>query len=346
MITRDLDLDAINEETVKFRDELSRIVVGQSPTLQQITQIYQIINAGIANGIKPIGVFMLMGPTGTGKTHTVEAFAKIAMGDERKFIKINCAEMKLKHSVNKVLGAPAGYIGHKTKTVVNAGAIKEVTHPKKNFWILLLDEIEKAHQAFYQILLEVFDKAQLRDGKNRIIDYSRCIIFMTSNLGVAPIKKIEGFSSGTKDKSVNKQDAKKLAGDQQYNEALEKRFSPEFLNRIDYFSVYHKLSTRELRTIVGLEVQKIENRINKAKNTSISIKCTDSVLDQLIEIGNNPEFGARPIKRVLEKKIIEPFSLFLTTNQIKGDDKIYIDCVNDISLPFIFKATSFENIDP
>jgi len=327
MLGKELDLNAENEETTKFKNEMAKLVVGQSHTINQISQIYQIINADIANSIKPIGVFMLMGPTGTGKTHTVEALAKILMGDGRKFIKINCTEMKLKHSINKVLGAPAGYIGHKTKTTVNKETIAKVMHPTKKFWILLLDEIEKAHQALYQVMMDVFDKAELHDGKNRLIDYSRCIIFMTSNLGVKPPKTIQGFSNTGKSSApvAKHKIITKLTGEQQYDDALEARFSPEFLNRIDYYSVYNKLSTEQLRKIVELEVGYIEDRINKSKKMSLKIECSDAVLDKLVGYGNDPDFGARPLKRILEKMIVEPFSLFLTTNQLKEYDWIIVN---------------------
>lgn len=350
MSDRILDLLAENDETKNFKKTMTDLVIGQESTINQISQVYQIINADIANSIKPIGVFMLMGPTGTGKTHTVEALAKTLMGDRRKFIKINCTEMKLKHSINKVLGAPAGYIGHKTKTTVNKESIAKVMHPSKKFWILLLDEIEKAHRALYQVMMDVFDKAELHDGKNRLIDYSRCIIFMTSNLGVKPPKKIQGFSTNkANDKpSESTQIITKLTGNPQYDEELERRFSPEFLNRIDYFSVFNKLSADQLRSIVKLEVGYIEDRINQSKKMHLKLECTDATLDRLVEYGNNPDFGARPIKRILEKMIVEPFSLFLTTDQIKEFDWVIIDINPEKPHEFIFsiKDTSINDLNP
>jgi ATP-dependent Clp protease ATP-binding subunit ClpA len=292
--------------------------------------MYQIYLAGMATPGRPIANLLFLGPTGSGKTRIVEASAEILFGSPRAFIKIDCAEFQHSHEIAKLIGSPPGYLGHReTPPLLTQEAIDQYQTDRARISFILFDEIEKANDALWQLLLGILDKANLTLGDNRKVDLSRCVIFMTSNLGAFEMSKMLaggiGFTSGVK------QDAENLdeIDQKMYRTALEvakRKFSPEFMNRLDKVVVFRTLTQEHLRQVLDIELGDVQNRIMASQSDRQFIfRCTARAKEFLLREGTDLKYGARHLKRAIERHLVYPMSNLIATGQIGLGDVIKID---------------------
>jgi ATP-dependent Clp protease ATP-binding subunit ClpB len=325
-----LDPEMRSSEVLDFERRLLGKIVGQERAVRRIVNMYQIYLAGMAMPGRPIGNLLFLGPTGSGKTRVVEASAEILFGSPRAFIKIDCAEFQHSHEIAKLIGSPPGYLGHReTPPLLTQEAIDQHQTDRAKMTFILFDEIEKANDALWQLLLGILDKGTLTLGDNRKVDMSRCVIFMTSNLGAVEMSDMMsagiGFSSGTKhdDASLTLLDHK------MYRTALEvakRKFSPEFMNRIDKVVVFRTLTESNLRNVLDIELNEVQNRIMASHaDRQFIFRCTDNSKEFLLHEGTDLKYGARHLKRAIERHLVYPLSNLIATGQINRGDVVKID---------------------
>ena len=323
---RVLDPTRTGREADKLERNLRRRVVGQDEAVDQVVKAYQTYLAGMACPGRPIGNFLFLGPTGSGKTRMVESAAEALLGDPRAMIKIDCAEFAHSHEIAKLIGSPPGYLGHRETHPVLSQESLDLYHTDKiKLSFVLFDEIEKASDTLWNLLLGVLDKAVLTLGDNRRVDFSRTMIFLTSNLGATEMANLTnpgmGFASGMPKAAL---DPSKMstAG----IEAARRKFTPEFMNRIDKTVVFRTLGDPELRRIFDLEVGYIQNRILQSPSaTPFLFECSSSVKDHLLKEGTDAKYGARHLKRILERSIVQPLANLIATAQVGLGDRIRIE---------------------
>ncbi len=283
---------------------------------------------------RPVGNLLFLGPTGSGKTRVVEAMAETLFGDPRAVIKIDCAEFQHSHEIAKLIGSPPGYLGHReTHPLLTQEALNQWHTEKIKMTLLLFDEIEKASDALWQLLLGIMDKATLTLGDNRRVNLSQCLIVMTSNLGAHEMEDIMGgglgFGTSTKPGLIYgdpKLDEKITRTAQ---DAARRKFSPEFMNRIDKVVVFKTLKAEHLEHILEIELGMVQQRILQATgNHQFVFSCTEPVKKFLLEEGTDPKYGARHLKRAIEKNIVHPLANLAATGQVKLGDFIRIDRQN------------------
>lgn len=325
-----LDPEMRSSEVLDFERRLLGKIVGQDRAVRRIVNMYQIYLAGMNMPGRPIGNLLFLGPTGSGKTRVVEASAEILFGSPRAFIKIDCAEFQHSHEIAKLIGSPPGYLGHReTPPLLTQEAIDQYQTDRAKLSFLLFDEIEKANDALWQLLLGILDKATLTLGDNRKVDLSRCVIFMTSNLGAAEMSEMLsggiGFISGVR------QDETSLAEIDRkiYHTALDvakRKFSPEFMNRIDKVVVFRTLNQQHLRQVLDIELSEVQNRIMASQSDKQFIfRCTSEAKEFLLREGTDVKYGARHLKRAIERHLVYPISNLIATGQIGLGDVIKID---------------------
>ena len=329
-----LDPELRSAEVLDFERQLLGKVVGQDRAVRRIVNMYQIYLAGMSTPGRPIGNLLFLGPTGSGKTRVVEASAEILFGSPRAFIKVDCAEFQHSHEIAKLIGSPPGYLGHReTPPLLTQEAIDQHQTESTKMTFILFDEIEKASDALWQLLLGVLDKGTLTLGDNRRVDMSRCVIFMTSNLGAVEMAEMLqgggiGFASGNRNgiATVTALDNKL------YRTALEvakRKFSPEFMNRIDKVVVFRALSEDDLRQILEIELREVQNRIIASQmNRQFAFECTKQSKEFLLKEGTDLKYGARHLKRAIERHLVFPLSNLIATGQINQADVIKVD-LND-----------------
>ena len=325
-----LDPEMRSADVLDFERRLLGKIVGQERAVQRIVNMYQIYLAGMNMPSRPIANLLFLGPTGSGKTRVVEASAEILFGSPRALIKIDCAEFQHSHEIAKLIGSPPGYLGHReTPPLLTQEAIDQYQTERNHFSFLLFDEIEKANDALWQLLLGILDKATLTLGDNRKVDLSRCVIFMTSNLGAAEMSEMLtggiGFTSGVKtDESNLAQIDQKM-----YHTALDvakRKFSPEFMNRIDKVVVFRTLSQQHLRQILDIELNDVQNRIMASQtDRQFIFRCTSEAKEFLLLEGTDLKYGARHLKRAIERHLVYLISNLIATGQIGLGDVIKID---------------------
>ncbi|HLY16134.1 MAG TPA: AAA family ATPase [Bryobacteraceae bacterium] len=309
-------------------------IVGQNEAVDQIVNIYQTFLAGMASPGRPIGNFLFLGPTGSGKTRLVEATAESLVGDARAVIKIDCAEFQHSHEIAKLIGSPPGYLGHReTHPLLSQEVLQQYQTDKMKLSFVLFDEIEKASDALWNLLLGILDKATLTLGDNRRVDFSRAMIFMTSNLGAGEMNSIMrpnlGFaasemerkcSEGMVDGSLTEKISRAAV------EAARRKFTPEFMNRIDKVVVFRPLGEPELRKILGLELNILQQRIlNSVNGAPFVFSLTDPAKDFLLREGTDMKYGARHLKRAIDRSLVHPLSNLIATDQVRGGDLIKVD---------------------
>jgi ATP-dependent Clp protease ATP-binding subunit ClpB len=279
---------------------------------------------------RPIGNLLFLGPTGSGKTRVVEASAEILFGSPRAFIKIDCAEFQHSHEIAKLIGSPPGYLGHReTPPLLTQEAIDQHQTDRAKMTFILFDEIEKANDALWQLLLGILDKGTLTLGDNRKVDMSHCVIFMTSNLGAVEMSDMMshgiGFSSGTKHDDVSLA----VLDQKMYRTALEvakRKFSPEFMNRLDKVVVFRTLTENNLRNVLDIELNDVQNRIMASHaDRQFIFRCTTESKEFLLREGTDLKYGARHLKRAIERHLVYPLSNLIATGQINRGDVIKID---------------------
>jgi ATP-dependent Clp protease ATP-binding subunit ClpB len=335
-----LDPSRRSGDATEFEGALRRKIVGQDLAVEKVVEIYQMFLAGLNAPGRPVGNLLFLGPTGSGKTRVVEALAESLFGDPRACIKIDCAEFQHSHEIAKLIGSPPGYLGHReTHPLLTQEALNQWHTDKLKLSILLFDEIEKASDALWQLLLGILDKATLTLGDNRRVDLSSCLIVMTSNLGAAEMSDLVGggLGFGPKQPFVDDRLDDKMTRTAQ--EAARRKFSPEFMNRIDKVVVFKTLRPEHLEQILEIELGMVQQRILQATgNNQFVFSCTPAVKKFLLKEGTDPKYGARHLKRAIERHVVFPLANLVATSQIKLGDFIRIDIEPDGKMKFVKEA--------
>lgn len=321
-----LDPHQQSSASCHFEDALRQRIVGQDEAVQALVELYQVFCAGLSVSGHPVGNMLLLGPTGVGKTRVVEAAAEILFGDERAIIKVDCAEFQHSHEISKLIGSPPGYLGHReTHPLITQEELAKNHRGELKLSFLLFDEIEKASDALWQLLLGVLDKATLTLGDNRRVDLSQTIIFMTSNLGAAQITELMtgrmGFVRPSEERA-NHLDEKmeRVAID-----AARRKFSPEFVNRLDKLVVFHPLRREQLQEVLQIELRKLQSRVSNAVGRPFLFRITEGARQFLLDEGTDQRYGARHLKRAIERFLVCPLATLLATNQLRAGDLLIID---------------------
>jgi len=329
-----LDPTRTGRDAEVLEGSLRRMIVGQDEAIQQIVNIYQMHLTGMSPTGRPIGNFLFLGPTGSGKTRIVEATAESLLRNPRAVIKIDCAEFQHSHEIAKLIGSPPGYLGHReTHPLLSQEVLNQYHSDACKLSFVLFDEIEKASDALWNLLLGILDKGTLTLGDNRKVDFSRALIFMTSNLGASEMSALVnprlGFNagetarqsqSGIVDEKLNAKMMRTGA------EAARRKFTPEFINRLDKIVTFKPLGTPELRRILDIELNMVQQRIfNTSPERSFVFKASDDAKGFLLQEGTDLKYGARHLKRAIERLLVQPMSNLIATDQVRGGDCVNVD---------------------
>jgi ATP-dependent Clp protease ATP-binding subunit ClpA len=339
--TMRLDLSRRSTEWKDFEASLRGKIVGQDEAVQAVVDLYQVFRAGLNSPGRPVGNLLFLGPTGAGKTRVVEATAEVLFGDPRAVIKVDCAEFQHSHEIAKLIGSPPGYLGHReTHPLITQEALAQYHTEKLKISFLLFDEIEKASDALWQLLLGILDKATLTLGDNRRVELSQTMIFMTSNLGGVEITELMtggmGFAPVQRADTTVRLDEKveKTAA-----EAAKRKFAPEFMNRIDKTVVFHPLRSEQLEQILEIELGMVQQRVLETAKGRFLFRVTQPARDFLLREGTDMKYGARHLKRAIERHVVYPLASLLATGQVSLGDVISIDWDGvDASLKFSKEA--------
>jgi ATP-dependent Clp protease ATP-binding subunit ClpA len=334
LINRMLDPTRTGNDAEKLESDLRKRVVGQDEAIRQIIDVYQTFLAGMCCAGRPIGNLLFLGPTGSGKTRMVEAVAESLVGDARAVVKIDCAEFQHSHEIAKLIGSPPGYLGHReTHPLLSQDALEQYQTDKMKLSFVLFDEIEKASDSLWNLLLGVLDKATLTLGDNRRVDFSRALIFMTSNLGAVEMQALLrpnlGFAAGDAERRhaggmVDADLTGRMASAGM--DAARRKFTPEFLNRIDKMVVFQPLGTAELRKVLGMELNMVQQRIfSTAASAPFVFSATEAAKDYLLREGTDLKYGARHLKRAVDRNLVHPLSNLMATEQVRGGDLVRVD---------------------
>ncbi len=298
------------EKLLNIEAELHMRVIGQDEAIQAVSDALRRSRAGLQDPKRPIGSFIFLGTTGVGKTELVKALAEFLFSNENSMVRIDMSEYQERHTVSRLVGAPPGYVGYE-----ESGQLTEAVR-RKPYSVVLLDEIEKAHLDVFNILLQVLDDGRLTDNKGRTVDFKNTIIIMTSNIGSHLIQEnLEKITSENREHILNQTK-------EQVFELLKKSIKPEFLNRIDEIIMFQPLTQEEIRKIVELQLQKVQQMLEK---TNIKLTATKKAIDYIANIGFDPQFGARPIKRVIQKEILNELSKMLISEKVNKETTIIVD---------------------
>jgi ATP-dependent Clp protease ATP-binding subunit ClpB len=315
-----------SNDTRDFEGSLRAKIVGQEEGVQALVDLYQVFCAGLNSPGRPVGNLLFLGPTGSGKTRIVEAAAEILFGDPRAIIKVDCAEFQHSHEIAKLIGSPPGYLGHReTHPLITQEALSANHTDKLKLSFLLFDEIEKASDALWQLLLGMLDKATLTLGDNRRVDLSQTVIFMTSNLGGGEITELMQGGMGfiqPKDKPITGLDEKV---ERTAVEAARRKFSPEFMNRLDKVVVFHPLKRDQLEEVLEIELGQVQQRVLETARGQFLFRVTSAAREFLLTEGTDQRYGARHLKRAIERNIVYPLANLLATEQVHIGDLICID---------------------
>jgi ATP-dependent Clp protease ATP-binding subunit ClpB len=321
-----LDPEKRSTDTLEFKTALAAKIVGQEEGVQALVDLYQVFCAGLNSPGRPVGNLLFLGPTGSGKTRIVEAGAEILFGDPRAIIKVDCAEFQHSHEIAKLIGSPPGYLGHReTHPLITQEALSANHTDKLKLSFLLFDEIEKASDALWQLLLGMLDKATLTLGDNRRVDLSQTVIFMTSNLGGGEITELMEGGMGfiqPKDKPITGLDEKV---EKTAVEAARRKFSPEFMNRLDKIVVFHPLKRDQLEEVLEIELGQVQQRVLETARGQFLFRVTSAAREFLLTEGTDQRYGARHLKRAIERNIVYPLANLLATEQVHVGDLICID---------------------
>jgi ATP-dependent Clp protease ATP-binding subunit ClpA len=322
-----LDPTQRSTESREFEQGLKRKIVGQAEAVQAVVDMYQVFRAGLNSPGRPVGNLLFLGPTGAGKTRVVEAAAELLFGDTRAVIKVDCAEFQHSHEIAKLIGSPPGYLGHReTHPLITQEALGQYHTEKLKLSFLLFDEIEKASDALWQLLLGILDKATLTLGDNRRVDLSQTLIFMTSNLGGGEITELMtggiGFAPQTKADTEARLDEKV---EKTASEAAKRKFAPEFMNRIDKVVVFHPLRSEQLEQILEIELGMVQQRVLETARGRFLFRVTPAAREFLLVEGTDLKYGARHLKRAIERYVVYPLASLLATEQVSLGDVLSID---------------------
>src|ERR1700683_4159990 len=322
-----LDPTLRSVESQEFQAALKGKVVGQEEGVRALVDLYQVFCAGMSSTGRPVGNLLFLGPTGSGKTRIVEAAAEILFGDPRAVIKVDCAEFQHSHEIAKLIGSPPGYLGHReTHPLITQEELAKHHTDTLKLSFLLFDEIEKASDALWQLLLGILDKATLTLGDNRRVDLSQTMIFMTSNLGGGEITELMtggiGFAPETRPDEPKNLDEKV---ERTAAEAARRKFSPEFMNRIDKVVVFRPLRSEQLEQILEIELGMVQQRVLETARGRFLFRVTPHAREFLLREGTDLKYGARHLKRAIERHVVYPLASLLSTEQVSLGDVISID---------------------
>ena len=329
-----LDPARTGRDAVSLEGGLRRMIVGQDEAIQQIVNIYQMYLTGMSAPGRPIGNFLFLGPTGSGKTRIVEATAETLLKNPRAVLKIDCAEFQHSHEIAKLIGSPPGYLGHReTHPLLSQEVLNQYHTETQKLSFVLFDEIEKASDALWNLLLGILDKATLTLGDNRKVDFSRALIFMTSNLGASEMSALLapklGFGASAArarmaSGEVEEGMSEKLA--RSGVEAARKKFTPEFMNRLDKVVTFQPLGTEQLRKILDIELNLVQQRVfNTSPDRAFVFTMSDPGKDFLLTEGTDVKYGARHLKRAIERLLVQPMSNLIATEQVRGGDWVRVE---------------------
>lgn len=309
-------LEAEVQKLARMEEELEKKVVGQSHAVSLVANAIKRSRAGIADPNRPIGSFLFLGPTGVGKTELSRALAEFLFNDTEALVRIDMSEFMEKHSVSKIIGSPPGYVGHE-----EGGNIAErVRH--RPYAVILLDEIEKAHPEVFNILLQVLDSGHLTDAKGRKVNFRNTVIIMTSNIGAEHIDRMSNFGFASERDDA----AQYLLAKDKVNDSLKQFFRPEFLNRLDEIITFDILSPETIRSIVNIQVEEVVQRLRRKE---IALSVSDAVMDYLAKEGYDPKFGARPLRRVIQSKILTPVATMMVNEGMLRGGTVRVDMKKD-----------------
>jgi ATP-dependent Clp protease ATP-binding subunit ClpB len=340
VLSTPLDPTRRSNDAREFEGALRRRIVGQDQAVEKVVEIYQMFLAGLNPPGRPVGNLLFLGPTGSGKTRVVEAMAESLFGDARACIKIDCAEFQHSHEIAKLIGSPPGYLGHReTHPLLTQEALNQWHTEKLKLSILLFDEIEKASDALWQLLLGILDKATLTLGDNRRVDLSQCVIIMTSNLGAGEMTNLVDGGLGFAPKVVQIDSALDEKVQRTAVDAARRKFTPEFMNRIDKSVVFKTLRSEHLGQILEIELGLVQQRVLTAPAANQFVfNCTPKVKSFLLHEGTDPKYGARHLKRAIERHIVFQLANLVATGQVKLGDFIRIDLSPEGRLTFVKEA--------
>jgi ATP-dependent Clp protease ATP-binding subunit ClpB len=321
-----LDPQRRSLESQEFETALRARIVGQEEAVRAVVDLYQVFTAGMNSPGRPVGNFLFLGPTGSGKTRIVEAMAEILFGDPRAVIKVDCAEFQHSHEIAKLIGSPPGYLGHReTHPLITQEALAQYHREDLKLSFLLFDEIEKASDALWQLLLGMLDKATLTLGDNRRVDLSQTVIFLTSNLGGGEITELMNGGMGFIQPCDKPSDGLDVKVERTAVEAARKKFSPEFMNRLDKIVVFHPLHDEQLEQILQIELGLVQRRVLETQRGQFLFRLTQPARRFLLREGTDQRYGARHLKRAIERHLVYPMANLLATNQVKLGDILCID---------------------
>jgi ATP-dependent Clp protease ATP-binding subunit ClpA len=324
-LSRLLDAEKRSATACQFERAMREKIVGQDEAVQALVDIYQVFCAGLHSPGRPVENLLFLGPTGSGKTRTVEAAAEILFGDSQAVIKVDCAEFQHSHEISKLIGSPPGYLGHReTHPLITQEALAASHRDGLKLSFLLFDEIEKASDSLWQLLLGMLDKATLTLGDNRRVDLSQTVIFLTSNLGGSQIADLMHGGMGfiqPKDKATTglHEKVQRTAV-----EAARRKFSPEFMNRLDKVVVFHPLKREELDEVLEIELKQVQKGVLDSTTRPFLFRITNEG-QFLLEEGTDQRYGARHLKRAIERYLVYPIARLLATVQVHQGDAVVVD---------------------
>lgn len=324
-----LDPERKSPRAAEFEDKLSEQIVGQERAVRRMSGLFQIYLAGMNNPTRPIGTMLFLGPTGSGKTRVVEAASQVLLNDPHAVVKIDCAEFQHSHEIAKLIGSPPGYLGHReTSPMLTQENLDKAHTDDTKLTFVLFDEIEKASDSLWQLLLGILDKATLTLGDNRRVDFSRTIVIMTSNLGAREMSEMISGGIGFAPNKTDKAKEDNEIDSKIYRTALEaakRKFSPEFMNRIDKVVVFRSLKEHHLRQILDIELRAVQDRITESAGTKFVFECADGAKEFLLNEGIDLKYGARHLKRAIERFLVYPLSNLVATEQVENGDLVVVD---------------------
>jgi ATP-dependent Clp protease ATP-binding subunit ClpB len=323
---KELDPRQRSSTACHFESALRHRIVGQEEAVQALVDLYQVLCAGLNSPGRPVGNLLFLGPTGSGKTRIVEAAAEILFGDCRALIKVDCAEFQHSHEIAKLIGSPPGYLGHReTHTMISQEELAKSHTDELKLSFLLFDEIEKASDALWQLLLGMLDKATLTLGDSRKVDLSQTVIFLTSNLGSGEISELMQGGMGFIQPSDKPETQLNAKVERSAVEAARRTFSPEFMNRLDKVVVFHPLKHNELEEVLEIELSQVQKRVLALTTHPFFFRVTSEGRDFLLQEGTDQRYGARHLKRAIEHYVVCPLSRLLATAQVHDGDVVLID---------------------
>jgi ATP-dependent Clp protease ATP-binding subunit ClpA len=294
----------------RMEEFLHTRVIGQDEAVNKVAHAIRRSRVGIGDPNRPIGSFIFLGPTGVGKTELTKALAEFMFNDEKALIRVDMSEYMEKHSVSKLVGSPPGYVGYD-----EAGQLTEAVRHRP-YSVILFDEVEKAHPEVFNLLLQVLDEGRLKDSKGRYVNFKNCIIVLTSNIGSQFISKMESYGFNSKPQSDYSEMKEKVLDN------LKDFFRPEFLNRLDDIIVFDVLSKSMISSIVEIQLKDLVERL-QTKN--VILKYSKEAVTKIADLGFDPHYGARPIKRVIQKEVLNPIALSIVSNMSKKNKVVLLD---------------------